>query len=116
MARVGPVAVVKVGTSSIAKESGELDDDALTKLAETEREPKPQDEAMRILRGRRPAFLWFGQSESRLDSSYPVSGEWPQSLLIRPADGGKVQRMYTSQSSLWLAAQRRVSKDHARLE
>ena len=33
MARVGPVAVVKVGTSSIAKESGELDDDALTKLA-----------------------------------------------------------------------------------
>jgi glutamate 5-kinase len=30
---VGPVSVVKVGTSSIAKESGELDDGALTKLA-----------------------------------------------------------------------------------
>ncbi len=30
---MGSVAVVKVGTSSIAKESGELDDDALTKLA-----------------------------------------------------------------------------------
>ena len=30
---MAPVAVVKVGTSSIAKESGELDDDALAKLA-----------------------------------------------------------------------------------
>ncbi|MDQ1434436.1 MAG: glutamate 5-kinase, partial [Actinomycetota bacterium] len=30
---MGSVSVVKVGTSSIAKESGELDDDALAKLA-----------------------------------------------------------------------------------
>ena len=30
---VAPIAVVKVGTSSIAQASGELDDDALTKLA-----------------------------------------------------------------------------------
>jgi glutamate 5-kinase len=33
VAAVAPVAVVKIGTSSIARESGELDDDALTKLA-----------------------------------------------------------------------------------
>src|SRR5262249_25671408 len=30
---VAPISVVKVGTSSIAKESGDLDDDALAKLA-----------------------------------------------------------------------------------
>ena len=30
---MAPVSVVKVGTSSIAKETGELDDAALTKLA-----------------------------------------------------------------------------------
>ena len=81
---MAPISVVKVGTSSIAKESGDLDDDALTKLA-ADVAAGPSDLAETAQPGHGPAHL--GRVQAR--------DEYAAAFLEEPPRGGQADAAAT---------------------